>query len=351
MISRAPSLPAAALLRRNLLRWYDSHRRNLPWRRTRDPYRIWISEVMLQQTRVQAVLPYYRRFLRHFPDVRALATAPQEQLLACWSGLGYYSRARNLQKAAQILLRHHRGRFPADLPAALALPGVGRYTASAVLSIAYDLPVPVVDGNVARVLARVFALSADTRRAAGKARLEQLAASLLSRRRSGDFNQSLMELGAMVCLPQQPRCASCPIRRSCAAYTRGRVQSFPRVQPRPAPVLRNLVAVIVRNRAGAYLLVRRPPHAARLASFWELPMWEVPAGNGLAPHGPHGKAGFILRKRVGAVRHTITNSRMHVEIFTASLRSGSTVAGSQWVARRRLASCPVTTLTRKALAL
>jgi A/G-specific adenine glycosylase len=343
--------PASAL-RRQLLRWYDRNRRDLPWRRTRDPYRIWVSEIMLQQTRVQAVIPYYEKFLRRFPDIRSLAEAKEEELLACWSGLGYYSRARNLQKAAQAIVREHEGQFPRDLPAALALPGIGRYTAAAVLSIAYGIPLPVLDGNVARVLARFYALRVDARSASGRERLWQEADDLLSRRRPGDFNQALMELGAMVCLPQQPRCPSCPLRGGCLAYARDEVAKFPESRRKAPPVLRRYVAALVQDRTGRFLLVRRPRQAKWLSGFWELPMWEQ--GSSVPPFSENGKrtlAAVVLEKKLGTVRHTITDNRLQVEVFAAALGPRSKQPKGKWIAREHLGRYAVTTITRKALAL
>jgi len=342
----------ASVLRRQLLRWYDRNRRDLPWRRTRDPYRIWVAEIMLQQTRVQAVIPYYEKFLLRFPDIRSLAEAKEEDLLACWSGLGYYSRARNLQKAAQAIVQEHKSHFPRDLPAALALPGIGRYTASAVLSIAYGAPLPVLDGNVARVLARLRALPVNARSASGRERLWQEADTLLSRRRPGDFNQALMELGATVCLPKQPRCPSCPLVKSCLAYARDEVAKFPESRRKSLPVLRHYVAALVRDRTGRLLLVRRPRQAKWLSGFWELPMWEQ--GKSIPPFSENGKrtlAAVVLEKKLGTVRHTITDNRLRVEVFAAALRPHRKQPQGKWIAEERLGRYAVTTITRKAVAL
>ncbi len=340
--------PTAALspasIRRQLLRWYDRNRRDLPWRKTKNAYCIWVSEVMLQQTRVQAVIPYYKRFLQLFPDAGALAAAREEKVLACWGGLGYYARARNLQKAARVIVREHGGNFPFHLRQAEALPGVGSYTAAAVLSIAYAVPVPLLDGNVARVLSRLYAVRADPKKSRGKALLLQRAAALLSPRRPGDFNQALMELGATVCLPQQPRCPTCPLRRSCAAYARGATENFPVTPRKLRPVLQHLIAALVRDPAGRWLLLRRPRAAARLGGFWEVPLWER-AVPGAAPPG------VVLKERLGNVRHVITNNRLEIEVFAAALTDGKVPPRARWIAPEALRRHAVTSVTRKALAL
>jgi A/G-specific adenine glycosylase len=219
-------------LQRRLLAWYRRHRRDLPWRRTRDPYRVWVSEVMLQQTTVKAVVPYYESFLRRFPDSGALADAREDDVVAAWSGLGYYHRARNLQRGARHVRDQHAGRFPKTLEAALAVPGVGLYTASAVLSIAYGLPLPVVDGNVRRVLARVEALRGPKWRKDGP--YYNRAQEWLDAREPGDWNQALMELGATVCAPRRPACPVCPLREDCRALWASWI-ACPRAAPGARP--------------------------------------------------------------------------------------------------------------------
>src|SRR6187397_2152045 len=209
----ADPAPSAVTVRRLLLAWYRRAARDLPWRRTRDPYLVWVSEVMLQQTTVRAVTPYYERFTRLFPTVAALAAAREEDVLGAWSGLGYYHRARNLMRGARHVLDHHEGRFPRTLEAALAVPGVGLYTASAVLSIAHGVPLPVVDGNVRRVLARLRALRGPRWRRDGP--YYNLAEEVLDPDSPGDWNQALMELGAVLCTPRRPACPACPVRAGC----------------------------------------------------------------------------------------------------------------------------------------
>src|SRR6202453_875855 len=220
-------------LRRILLSWYRKHKRDLPWRRTQDPYRIWISEVMLQQTRVAAVIPYYERFLALFPDALALASAREQELLAAWAGLGYYSRARNLQKAARAILELPS--FPSDYAALRALPGVGDYTAAAVASIAFGRPHAVLDGNVLRVLSRMVAERGNIKSQAVRAALRAIAETWLDRKRPGEFNQALMELGATVCVPKQPLCGECPVRVHCRAREQGIENQLPVIGGRPTP--------------------------------------------------------------------------------------------------------------------
>ncbi|MFZ0334425.1 MAG: A/G-specific adenine glycosylase, partial [Candidatus Acidiferrales bacterium] len=206
-----------APFRRSLLAWYRANRRDLPWRRGRDPYRIWLAEIMLQQTRIAAVLPYYERFLARFPTVRTLARARESEVLKYWAGLGYYSRARNLHRSAKQIVAKHNAQFPPNVDRALALPGIGRYTAAAILSIAFDVPLAALDGNVARVLARLFAIRGDLRAPKTWKRLASTAQQLLPTQSPGDWNEALMELGETVCTPRSPQCARCPISRQCKA--------------------------------------------------------------------------------------------------------------------------------------
>src|ERR1700733_1026464 len=217
--------------RRSLRKWYRKHKRDLPWRRTEDPYRIWISEIMLQQTRVAAVIPYYERFLALFPDASTLASAAEQELLAAWAGLGYYARARNLQKAARAIVE--LAQFPADYAALRGLPGVGDYTAAAVASIAFGMPHAVLDGNVLRVLSRLEAERGDIKSQVVRRRLGALAETLLDRKHPGEFNQALMELGATVCLPKQPSCGACPISPQCKGRQQGIENQLPISGVRP----------------------------------------------------------------------------------------------------------------------
>ena len=317
----------AGRVRKKLLRWYSAHQRELPWRRDRDPYRVWVSEIMLQQTRVAAAVPYYERFLARFPAVEALARARPQSVLRAWAGLGYYSRARSLHAAARKVVA--AGRFPATYEEWKALPGIGAYTAAALSSIVLGLPFAVVDGNVRRVLARLHADDGPT---------QQKADALLDRRRPGDFNQALMELGATVCLPRAPLCGACPLASQCRALAAGAVEKH----PRPGRPLRQESVVLklaLVERDGAVLFA--PPATAGLwAGFWRLP--SLP-GRALTP-----------LERLGAFRHTVTFRDIRVEVFRARHRAspnGNGGKGLRFLRRGDLARLPIATPSRKALAL
>jgi A/G-specific adenine glycosylase len=318
-------------IRRKLLQWYRKHKRDLPWRRTGDPYRIWISEVMLQQTRVAAVIPYYERFLTLFPDASALASAAEQNLLAAWAGLGYYSRARNLQKAARVIVELPR--FPADYSALRELPGVGDYTAAAVASIAFGMPHAVLDGNVLRVLSRLVAERGDIKSQVVRRSLGAVAETLLDRRRPGEFNQALMELGATVCLPKQPFCGDCPIRPQCQGREQGIENQLPLngVRPRVSRHEKYLLAIEKQDRI---LLWQRPADSRRLAGFWELPECEqVP--------------GAKVSVAAGTFRHTIVNTTYLVEVCWATV--SSCPKQLKWVAKGILRDLPLSTTAKKAL--
>ena len=268
-----PSAAWANAFAERLLAWYGRERRDLPWRRNRDPYRIWVSEAMLQQTRVDTAIPYFERFLAFFPTPAALAAAGEEQVLKAWEGLGYYARARHLQAAVREVEDRYGGRVPLDPEAFRALPGVGPYMAGAVLSIAYDLPLPAVDGNVMRVFARLLLLREDPARPAVRRALEGLIPGLMPPGRAGDFNQALMELGALVCLPRTPRCGDCPVAALCGARATGEQTALPlRRETRAVPEVRLVAAVV---RAGGRVLIRRRPDSGLLAGLWEFPNWPV----------------------------------------------------------------------------
>jgi A/G-specific adenine glycosylase len=331
----------ARALGRALLAWYRSGRRDLPWRRTRDPYRVWISEIMLQQTTVGAVVPYYRRFLRAFPTVRALASARLDDVLAAWSGLGYYRRARHLHQAARVVVARHGSRFPRLLEEALALPGIGRYTAGAILSIAYSLPLPVVDGNVARVLSRLL-LVRNGRSAAGRRRLWSAAAALVAAEPAtpGDLNQALMELGATVCLPRRPACDRCPVARRCAARAAGLEASVPSPPRRRRPVeVRSAVALV--SRGGRFLLVRRRDESLMQG------LWELPAAG---PGGPANGLRLDLGKPLATVRHAITYRRLRIDVHPARLLSEPVRGRYRWVAPEDLHRVPTSSIVRKVFA-
>jgi A/G-specific adenine glycosylase len=274
----APNEATLLGLRRDLAAWFEGAQRDMPWRRTRDAYGVWVSEAMLQQTRVETVLDYWPRFLKRFPTLRDLAEAEEEAVLEAWSGLGYYRRARSLQAAAQVIVEEHDAEFPRDLDAALSLPGIGPYTAGAVLSIAYDLPVAIVDGNVERVFSRLFLL--DGVRSSGPLLREAWkAARLLVEERSPeevaprDWNQALMELGAVICKPTSPRCDACPVATHCQAKAKGVAAELPRPKPKKPPI-EVALEIYVAQREGEWLLERRPK-GGLMAGMWEFPTVEV----------------------------------------------------------------------------
>jgi A/G-specific adenine glycosylase len=263
-----------------LLDWYDREAADLPWRRTRDPYLIWLSEIMLQQTQVETVIPYYERFLAAFPTVQKLAHASLDEILKCWEGLGYYSRARNLHRTAQIVTRQMDGEFPTTAEELQQLPGIGRYTAGAIASIAFAERAPVLDGNVIRVFARLTDLDTDVTQNAAKARLWELAESWLPAERAGDYNQAIMELGRTVCKPRNPLCHSCPIRIFCASFAKGTQNERP-VKAKKAPVPHyDVAAGIIWNDAGQLLIAQRPLDGL-LGGLWEFPGGKKEAGETL----------------------------------------------------------------------
>ena len=317
---------------RLLLVWYARGHRDLPWRNARDPYAILVSEIMLQQTRAQAVIPYYRRFLERFPNVSALAAAAENDVLALWSGLGYYSRARNLRLAAQQIAA--AGGFPRDYAAIRALPGIGDYTAAAVGSIAFDLPYAVLDGNVLRVVARVENDASDISAGRTRQRFREIAQQWLDAREPGHFNQALMELGATVCLPRNPLCLVCPLAECCRARQEGTAAQLPVKLRKTEPVRLSGVLLVVRHR-GRILLRQRDAAASRMAGFWDLPApADLPAAR--------------LGARIGEIRHTITNHHYTLEVrrATASLPDGG---GFRWFKITQLAEIPFSTTARKAL--
>jgi A/G-specific adenine glycosylase len=346
----------ARTLRGRLLAWYTRTRRDLPWRRTRDPYAIWVSEAMLQQTRVETVIPYYERFLEAFPDVAGLASADLEDVLGHWAGLGYYSRARNLKRAAEAVLEHHGGVLPDDVKALQTLPGIGRYTAGAIASIAFDRPAPIVDGNVARVLCRVHAIEGAPAERSVRMRLWEEAETLAQGPRPGDLNQALMELGARLCTPRSPRCGACPIRANCRARREGRVEEIPRAAPNKAPRKETWVAALLLRRGRA--LAVRTPEGGRLGGLWELPGGAVSAhsrGNKAARSKIEQRVGLAPSslRRVGRFEYDFTHRHLEVHVFRGELAAGRTrldgYDAHRWVAPSRLASLPAATLTHRVL--
>jgi A/G-specific adenine glycosylase len=340
-------------LQTRLLAWFDEEKRQLPWRGTRDPYRIWISEVMLQQTTVNAVLPRYRAFLARFPDLATLARAREQSVLAAWSGLGYYARARNLHRAAREVLRRHRGRLPSDPEALRSLPGFGEYIASAVASLAFGRRIPAAEANVTRVLSRVFAIPGTVGSFEHRGAVLRRAATVLDRRRPGDVTAALMDLGQLVCRPLRPDCPRCPIAAMCIAGRRGLTDRFPHRAESPA-IAKVFVAAACPIRDDRALLMRR---SGRLLQG----LWQFPSAEGASP----AVAARALRRELAAIglrldserrpavtQHTIVHRRLEISVYRAAsdrepaaeIRNGQSF---RWFTARQLGAAAIPTLTRK----
>jgi A/G-specific adenine glycosylase len=325
------------VFRRELRRWYKANARTLPWRGARDPYRVWLSEIMLQQTRVATVIERYHEFLQRFPTLVALALAREEDVLAVWSGLGYYHRARLLHRAAQFVMQECQGKLPQTAVELRSLPGIGEYTAPAIASICFDEPVAVVDGNVERVLLRLLAMAEDKRTPAMKL-LQQQATMLLDVRHPGTHNQAMMELGAMVCLPRNPHCGECPVERFC--ITRGEHETAPRKAMRSHEEL-YLLATRKKGTVTEVLMAQRSKEESLMAGMWELPQLPVDA---------------MRRKEevLMGIRHSITNTNYYVRVLAqrppllevAQTRHGEAL---DWVRQTQLNTLPLTGLARKVL--
>jgi len=317
--------PSNRKIRTALLGWYDREKRDLPWRASRDPYRILISEFMLQQTQVATVIPYYRRFLESFPSVASLARADETLVLKHWEGLGYYSRARNLLAAARIIDKEHGGRVPDTHEDIVRLPGIGRYTAAAVLSIAFGREVPVLDGNVKRVISRLLCLDENGRTATSEKRLWEAAERLLSRDRPGDFNQAMMELGATVCLPKSPGCGRCPVAKLCLAHREGRQEEFPPPKARvKAEKIEVSAAVISRN--GKTYIQKRPADGL-MGGLWEFPGGKLEAGE--SPEDALRReimeelgAAIEIREKLMTLRHSYTRFSVTLHVYACRLGPG-----------------------------
>jgi A/G-specific adenine glycosylase len=343
-----------------LLAWFAQNARPLPWRRTLDPYAIWVSEVMLQQTQVKTVLPYWERWMQALPDLATLAKAKLHTLHKLWEGLGYYTRVRNLRRAAKLIIARHGGRFPRDFEHVLALPGIGRYTAGAVCSIAFNQPRPILDGNVIRVLTRCYGIPGNPRERRANARLWQLAAELVQHavevgaltnpshhasrltphasRPCAQFNESLMELGALVCTPRQPRCGVCPIVKYCAAYRQGRTHELPNLSRRIRATPRRFVAFIAQQR-GRFLVRQRPAGAVN-AYLWEFPNLELsPADSDLlrAARSALGVRPEAL-ELLATIKHSITRYRITLEAYRVTSRQADLIPADKgrWLGRSRL---------------
>jgi len=354
---------ALASFRKSLLAWFRQYQRDLPWRRTKDPYQIWLSEIMLQQTRVAAVIPYYERFLERFPNVKSLAEAPEEEVLQLWSGLGYYRRARNLQKAARQVVAEFSGKFPQRREQILSLAGIGEYTASAIASIAFNEKCAVLDGNVARVLARLGAIRGDLREAKKWRALQKEADRLLHRNAPGDWNQAMMELGATVCTPRAPQCLLCPVAPHCEGRKLGIAEELPETGKKRDAVDVALASLVVTNSRGETLLLPPPAqknmndqadHVPTLVSnLWHFPT--LSSNGELAAAGESAWKEFFAGKtpasskflQLPAVRHSVTYRKVTVHPFLICLDRLPKSRGAKMVALKNVTHLAISNLTRK----
>ncbi|HEX4512340.1 MAG TPA: A/G-specific adenine glycosylase [Polyangiaceae bacterium] len=310
-----------------LLAWYRKYRRDLPWRRTQDPYAVWVSEMMLQQTQVATVRDYYERWMKRFPTVAALARSDEDDVLHAWQGLGYYSRARNLRNGARAVVTEHGGRVPSTVEALRALPGIGPYSAGAIASIAYGVRAALVDGNVVRVLCRLFGLRGDPSRGPLKNDLWRLAERLVPEDAPGDFNQALMELGATTCTPRSPNCDACPLSRECVAHRDGTVRELPELPKRDAPVTVARAAAVVWRR-GRVLVIQVPDDAARWRGMWQFPNTDVLPDETTAHAAERAlREAVALDSRAGeralSVRHTVTRYRITLDVHPCTSTKGT----------------------------
>lgn len=339
--------PAAA----DLLAWYDRHRRSLPWRalagERADPYRVWASEIMLQQTTVTAVRPYYERFMARFPTVAALAAAPSEEVMQAWAGLGYYSRARNLHTCAQAVMAAHGGRFPDTEEGLRSLPGIGAYTAGAVAAIAFDRPAAAVDGNVERVMTRLFAI--EDRLPGARPLVRERVLALMPQDRPGDFAQALMDLGATICTPRNPACGLCPWRAPCVARGEGTQESFPRKAPKKAGRVRYGAAFVLLREDGALLLRTRPPKGL-LGGMAEVPTSEWRADYELDGAAQDAPVVTRWRQLAPPVRHVFTHFPLELTVFMAKAPAGTAVPpGMRFTPVERLGQEPFSSVMLKVL--
>jgi len=337
-----------------LARWYEANRRDLPWRKTRDPYRVWVSEMILQQTRVDQGLSYYLQFIRRFPDVKTLARAREQSVLKAWQGLGYYSRARNMLAAARLVAARFGGRFPRDATLLASLPGIGPYTAAAVASIAFGQPAAVVDGNVFRVLSRYFGTAETWTTAAGKKHYQALADGVMDTDNPGRHNQAMMELGALVCTPRQPRCGSCPVRSGCLAYRLGTVHRLPVKATKKALRSRHFHYLVLRWDGNT--VMQRRGGADIWRNLFEFPLVEATGPlrpttallkrAGIVPDGER-----VRFESAGTYRHLLSHQRLHVAFFDVRLRRRPLLekAGLQAIPFSRVARLPVPRLIDKHL--
>jgi A/G-specific adenine glycosylase len=351
---KKPLPPRAA----DLLAWYDRHRRALPWRappgERADPYRVWLSEIMLQQTTVKAVAPYYVRFLKRWPDLRALAAAPLDDILKAWAGLGYYARARNLHACAHAVLKQHAGEFPASEAALRELPGIGAYTAAAIAAIAFDQAATPIDGNIERVTARLYAVT--TPLPGAKPEIARLTRAMTPRRRAGDFAQAMMDLGATTCTPKKPACPFCPWNANCAAFSAGHAEMYPsRLPKRDGPLRRG--AAFVARRADNFVLLRTRPSRGLLGGMAEVPttQWSADFDDSkaleAAPRFASARKPIVWRKIGGVVRHVFTHFPLELKVYRTEVsRDVPSPDGMRWIAISELGDEALPSVMRRVVA-
>ena len=341
--------PAPREVGQRLLAWGEGHARSFPWRENRDPYVVWVSETMLQQTQIKTVIPYLRRWLERFPTLRDLAEAPLEEVLKVWQGLGYYARARNLHKAARRMVERHGGKVPEDREALLALPGIGPYTAGAILSLAYGKDEPILDGNARRVLSRVFGVEGDPRRGAVERRLWELARAILIPGQARAINEALMDLGREICTPRSPRCGVCPLADVCVAHAMGREEDLPTRPPRRVVPHYTVTAGIIWGEDGRILLAQRPEDAM-LGGLWEFPGGKVEPGESLPTclqRELMEELGILVHvgPPVGTVRHAYSHFRITLHAFHCRITRGEPqalgVAAFRWVTPAEVEQFPL----------
>lgn len=333
----------------NLLQWFKENQRDLPWRKTKDPYAIWVSEIMLQQTQVQTVIPYYQRFLNTFPNLRSLAKAPLSKVLKVWEGLGYYSRARNLHLASQIILNHFDGKVPDRLENLLRLPGVGQSTAGAILSIAFNKEAPILDGNVKRVLSRLLAVSKDQRKERIENLLWQIAQSLIPKGHADSFNQALMDLGAMICTPKNPHCQDCPLMKLCQGFRSGAPENYSIFSPeKRIPHFFGIAAIIQKNKK--VLLVQRPLKGF-LGGLWEFPNWKIGSNERRLRMRLRNRVKkelgieVTVKNELGTFSQTYSHFRLTLQVFSCEYLHGN--GKGRWVSIKTLDQFPMSRLHRE----
>jgi A/G-specific adenine glycosylase len=344
-------------VRRKLLKWFDENQRDLPWRKKKTPYRIWVSEIMLQQTQVATVIDYFNRFIKKFPTVKKLAAADQADVLKMWEGLGYYRRARQMHAAAQVVVEEHGGRFPTDFESVLALPGIGRYTAGAILSISEDQQLPILEGNTIRLFARLMTMKSDPRTAANQKALWEFSENLIPRKRCGDFNQSLMELGSEICHPKKPKCLLCPIRDLCPTAIKGLQAEIPAPSRKMKYEEINEAVVVVRR--GNKFLVRQCGPGERWEGLWDFPRYAISRDE-----ITKGKTPLVLAEQLKTqmgltveleslsrtIKHAVTRFRITLDCFCATSVSGrmkKSAGETKWMTAKEIEETPMSVTGRK----